>query len=172
MTQIVQKGDPILREQAQPITEEEFGSDWLQQVIEQMKEALNTQEDGAALAAPQIGIGKQLFVVSHRIFQHLDGSERYDDDKEFINPEIIKRSRETEWMDEGCLSVRPWYGQVKRHQKVRLRAYDIMGNKFHWNASGLMAQIFQHETDHLAGVLFVDKARDLTDQPLDQTEHN
>jgi peptide deformylase len=83
----------------------------------------------------------------------------------FINPQILKKSREQELMEEGCLSVRWLYGQVKRAKKVLVKAYDETGKPFTFGGSGLMAQIFQHEIDHLDGVLFIDKARGLKEMP-------
>jgi peptide deformylase len=76
----------------------------------------------------------------------------------FINPEILKLSKEKKEMEEGCLSVRWLYGKVKRSTRVSLRAYNEKGEKIERGASGLLAQIFQHETDHLNGTLFIDKA--------------
>lgn len=88
-----------------------------------------------------------------------------------INPVIIKESKEKIWMEgEGCLSVRWLYGKVKRSTKVTLRAYDENGKVFTRGASGLLAHIFQHESDHLDGILFIDKAKDLqrmTDEEVD-----
>ena len=67
-------------------------------------------------------------------------------------------------MDEGCLSVRWWYGGVERAEKTTIHAYDESGARFTRGASGLLAQIFQHETDHLDGVLFTDKAKGLREE--------
>jgi peptide deformylase len=64
-------------------------------------------------------------------------------------------------MAEGCLSVRPLYGKVRRATKATMEAYDENGKKFTKSGSGLLAHIFQHETDHLDGILFIDKARDI-----------
>ncbi|MBI3019746.1 MAG: peptide deformylase [Parcubacteria group bacterium] len=82
----------------------------------------------------------------------------------FINPEITRRSRKKITMDEGCLSVRWWYGGVERAEKATVHAYDENGTRFTRGASGLLAQIFQHETDHLDGVLFIDKASNLHEE--------
>ncbi len=84
-----------------------------------------------------------------------------DEDLVFINPKISKLSREKEWVPEGCLSVRPFYGKTFRSKKVMLAAYDKDGKKITRGASGLLAQIFQHETDHLNGILFIDHAKDV-----------
>ncbi len=79
----------------------------------------------------------------------------------FINPEIIKLSRKKRWAPEGCLSVRWLYGEVSRSEKATVRGFDEHGKPFMRGASGLLAQIFQHETDHLNGLLFIDKARNV-----------
>ena len=84
------------------------------------------------------------------------------DDLVFINPTITKYSKEKKWMDgEGCLSMRWVYGKVQRSTKVTIRAYDEKGRVFERGAGGLLAHIFQHEVDHLNGILFIDKAKDL-----------
>ena len=79
----------------------------------------------------------------------------------FINPKISKLSRKKDWVSEGCLSVRPLYGRTFRSKKATVTAYDENGRKFTRGASGLLAQIFQHETDHLDGILFTDHAKDI-----------
>jgi peptide deformylase len=84
------------------------------------------------------------------------------DDLVFINPVLTKMSKEKKWMEgEGCLSVRWVYGKVQRSTKVTIRAYDEFGRAFERGAGGLLAHIFQHEVDHLNGILFIDKAKDL-----------
>ena len=82
----------------------------------------------------------------------------------FINPKISKLSREKDWVPEGCLSVRWLYGQTFRSKKALITAYDEKGKKFTRGASGLLAQIFQHETDHLNGILFIDHAKDIKEE--------
>ena len=79
----------------------------------------------------------------------------------FINPEIVKASKEKKEVDEGCLSVRWLYGKVRRSARVTLRAYNEKGERIERGASGLLAQIFQHEVDHLNGILFTDKAKEV-----------
>ncbi len=129
-----------------------------------MKSALDAEDDGVAIAAPQIGVPLRIFIVSGRVLNFIKGdaddAPRYPDIV-FINPKITKLSKEKEFMEEGCLSVRWLYGKVKRSTKASIEAYDENGNFFKKGASGLMAQIFQHETDHLNGILFTDTAKDL-----------
>jgi peptide deformylase len=152
----------------------EIESPIIQKIISDMKKALATQDDGVAIAAPQIGVSLRIFVVSHKVFELFDDegdNERpletgdSKDDLVFINPEILKLSRDKKWVEEGCLSVRWLYGKVSRSKKAKIKAYNEHGTPFVMGASGLLAQVFQHETDHLNGVLFIDKAKDIEEIP-------
>lgn len=166
MIKIFGKGEPVLRLIAKPIHIEDIEGEKTKQLIADMKAALATQDDGVAICAPQIGVSLRAFVVSGRTLAELSGKEIPPlPDKVFINPEITKLSRKTEWMEEGCLSLRYLYGKVKRATKASVKAYDEHGKKFELGASGLLAQIFQHEIDHLDGVVFTDKAIDVVDIP-------
>jgi peptide deformylase len=157
---IVQNGDAVLRQTAKTIPVEDIPTPRIQKLIADMKSALDPEKDGVALAAPQIGVALRIFIVSGLILAAAD--EKYTlNDMVFINPEIIKTSREKEEVEEGCLSVRYLYGKINRAKKVTLQAYDERGHKIERGASGLLAQIFQHETDHLNGVLFIDRARNI-----------
>ena len=134
-----------------------------------MSEALAKEDDGVALAAPQIAVPYQIFIIAGKIFSPDFRSETKDNKKSsepdliFINPQITKISKTKKEMEEGCLSVRWKYGLVKRANKATVEAYDINGKKFSRSGSGLVAQIFQHEMDHLSGILFTDKAKDIQD---------
>ncbi len=157
-------GDPVLRDFAEPVPLEEIKSEKIQKIIEDMKNSLAREEEGVAIAAPQIGAPLRIFVVSKKIFQLLDAAKSDKDefkDLVFINPEITKLSKEKEVMEEGCLSVRDYYGKIKRSTKATVRAYDENGNPFERGGSRLLAQIFQHEIDHLNGTLFTDSAKDV-----------
>jgi peptide deformylase len=124
-----------------------------------MKEALNAEEDGVAIAAPQINHSLRIFVVAKR------ASKLLTEDTAFINPVIIRIGKKKEELSEGCLSVRWKYGLVKRATSATVRAYNIDGNEFVMSGRGLLAQIFQHEIDHLNGILFIDKAKKVEDIP-------
>jgi len=164
MVEIVQDGHKALRKIADEVAEKEFGSVKLLKNLEDMREALESQDDGVALAAPQIAITKRIFVVSPKILK--DGSAPKDLPLVYINPVITKISKDKKKMDEGCLSVRPLYGVVKRSSRVTVEAKDENGDEFSVSAAGLLAQIFQHEIDHLDGVLFIDKATNITELKL------
>lgn len=178
--EIVQVGHPALHAIAEHVTVEEISSPRIQKIINDMKRALNSQDDGIGLAAPQIGVSLRIFVVSGKVLLRPDDrllategkptKKPIPEDLVFINPAIVKESKEKKWLDgEGCLSVRWLYGKVKRAAKVTLRAYNEKGHIVERGASGLMAHIFQHEIDHLDGILFIDKAKDV--QKLEREEN-
>lgn len=157
IVQIDQRKDNPLRATAHEVKRSEFGSAMLKRLISEMETALAAEEDGVALAAPQIGVSKRIFVISPKA---------YEEDAKwkplvFINPVIRKVSRKREEMQEGCLSVRWVYGTTKRHVGATVEAFDADGNKFTFGATGLIAHIFQHEIDHLDGVLFIDHGYNL-----------
>lgn len=174
MVKIVQNGDPVLRERALEIHVADICTKKIRDIVNKMKTALSAEEDGVAIAAPQIGTPLRIFVVSGKAFaldknpeisEEEAGNKKMNPDVVFINPVITKLSRSKPWQVEGCLSVRWLYGKVKRAEKATVTAYDEHGKKITRGASGLLAQIFQHETDHLNGVLFIDKAKEVENVP-------
>ncbi|MFA6300741.1 MAG: peptide deformylase [Candidatus Paceibacterota bacterium] len=174
MKKIVQKDDKVLRQIVKEISVKEITSPKIKKVIKEMSAALKSQGDGVAIAAPQIGYSLPIFVVSGKIFHKdfLRGEKEIEKvpqkelpkDLVFINPKISKLSREKEWLPEGCLSVRWLYGNVLRSKKAMITAYNENGKKIQRGGSGLLAQIFQHETDHLKGVLFIDAAKNIIEE--------
>ena len=156
---ILDRNAKVLRQKAKPVPLSEIGTKKFGDIIAKMKKAVHAEEDGVAIAAPQIGAAIRVFVVKGGLIP------RVPEDKVFINPEIIKTSRKKRRMEEGCLSVRWLYGAVERHEKVTLSAWDQNAKKHTIGASGLLAQIFQHEIDHLEGTLFTDKAENVRDLP-------
>lgn len=171
MNIIVQKNDKVLRQKACEVPVDEITSARIQTIIRNMQKALETQSDGVALAAPQIGQPLRIFIISKKAFSIIkneDFEKSHYDDLICINPRIIKRSKKTQLMDEGCLSVRGFYGNVERSNQATIEAYDENGVKFTRGGAGLLAQIFQHEIDHLDGILFIDKAKDLEEIPIEQ----
>jgi peptide deformylase len=164
---IVQEGEhTALRDIAKKVPKELFGTPELTAMIEGMFAVLGKEHDGVALAAPQVGISYQIFVVSPKILP-----KKNDKHLVYINPKLSKLSQEKKYMEEGCLSVRWLYGQVLRHTKATIVALDENGIKFERGASGLLAHIFQHETDHLSGTLFIDKAVGVTMLEEDQINY-
>ncbi len=159
MYSIVQTGDPVLRENAAPVAAEEFGTPELTELVQGMIDTLDVEPDGVALAAPQVGVSKRLFIVRYdRLLTANDPQPEGPQIGVYINPEFIKSSRRRVEMDEGCLSVRGIYGKTIRHDRATVRAYTADGVKFERGAGGILAQIFQHEIDHLDGILFTDHA--------------
>lgn len=144
LLQIRTFGDPILRSPALPVVE--FG-ERLRRLAADMRETMRAAP-GVGLAAPQVGVPRRLFTF--------DAGEDGEAGA-FANPEIVHRSEETQEGEEGCLSVPGVYFPVVRAMRVRVRAQDLDGAWVEVEAEGLLARIFQHEIDHLDGVLFVDR---------------
>ncbi len=159
MTTIVQEPNHVLRQTATPVSVGDIRTAYIQDIISDMKVALGGEDDGVAIAAPQIGHSLRIFVVAKR------ASKQLVEDTTFINPEIIRIGKKKENLSEGCLSVRWKYGLVKRSTSATVKAYNADGNEFVMSGRGLLAQIFQHEIDHLNGVLFIDKATAVQDVP-------
>lgn len=168
MVKIVQNGDKVLREIAKDVEISDIKTPKIQKILQDMSLALDGESDGVAIAAPQIGVSLKMFIVSGIVFDldFISGKSNARDkdkfpNKVFINPKITKISKDRKLMDEGCLSVRPLFGKVRRSTRATVEAYDENGNKFKMEGSGLLAHIFQHEIDHFNGVLFIDKAKDI-----------
>lgn len=157
---LVPQEDPVLHTAAQDVPKEMFRTKKLAAFVEKMRAGLRSYDAegyvGVAIAAPQVGIPYRLFLV-----EDMNPSRREEEALPTlvaVNPRITKRSRKKVLLGEGCLSVPNHYGSVARSENVTLEAYDEEGKKFVRGAGGLLAQIFQHECDHLRGVLFVDVA--------------
>lgn len=138
----------ILRTKSKEIAD--FKAPGLKRLAADMKETLAGIKTGVALAAPQVGVTSRVFVISPEFKAPLV----------YINPKIKNFGKETP-IEEGCLSLPNLVGEVKRFPITRIEAFDQNGKKFKLKAEGLLAQAFQHEVDHLDGVLFIDKAINL-----------
>lgn len=168
---ILQKEEKVLRAIAKEVKLTDINTPKIKKILRDMSLSLASQDDGVAIAAPQIGYSVRIFLVSGKVFdrEFIRGKDIPENkikkpDMVFINPKIIKLSKDKEWLTEGCLSVRPIYGKTYRSKKATVEAYDENGEKFTRGASGLLAQIFQHETDHLNGILFIDHGKDLREE--------
>ncbi|MCS7279897.1 MAG: peptide deformylase [Thermodesulfobacteriaceae bacterium] len=139
-------GHPILREKSKPV-EEINGK--LKETIEQMAE-LMYKVKGLGLAANQVGIPKRFFILD--VAQKEGNPELLV----FINPEILETQGEVSY-EEGCLSIPGYYAKIDRYAHLLVRAYDLKGKSFERELSGLAAIAFQHEYDHLEGILFIDR---------------
>lgn len=157
MAKLVKEQHPALHTIAEEVTKEELADGTVAKIIRDMKAALKEYSvDGfvaVAIAAPQIGVSKRIFLVE-------DQSNDRDSLPSFvaINPRLSKLSRKTALVGEGCLSLPEMYGLVRRHKKATLEALDETGAPFTMDTEKLMAQIIQHEHDHLDGILFTDRA--------------
>jgi peptide deformylase len=135
-------GDPVLKTEAAAVTDIDGK---LVRLVDDMFETLYTSDSGIALAAPQIGVQKQIFIWD------LD-----DQPMVVLNPEIVESSGE--WVyDEGCLSIPGLYVEIVRPKQVLLRGVDLDGNTVEYEADELEARMYQHELDHLHGVLMFDR---------------
>jgi peptide deformylase len=170
MRQIIpEHQNPVLRSVAAPVAADSITGKTTKELIREMRALLLKEDYGVALAAPQVGESVRLFIVSGRALARAAQDE--DDDSEpiplpdqvYINPEITRISRKKTDKHEGCLSVRGKWGLVPRAEKATVRAYDENGMRFTRGASGFLAHIFQHEMDHLEGILYTDKAHELYD---------
>lgn len=166
MKKIIQLGDERLRIVCEPVPESQITSKETKKLIQDLDAALASQKDGVAISAPQIGETKQLFVIGGIVFDK-DYQNRETEtpdptikNRYYFNPEIIKASRETVVMEEGCLSIRGVYGKVTRPKKIVLEYTNEQGERIQEGASGFLARVMQHELDHLHGVLFIDKAQE------------
>ena len=150
--QAVQEPNYPLRNKALSVKPKNGDFLYLKDLCDTMRDTMRFL-DGIGIAAPQIGEQKRIFLIETSLFPDI----KIPSDL-FINPKIVQRSFKRTSGEEGCLSVKGMYGTVKRAKTVTLEAYDIKGKKFKFKASDLLARVFQHETDHLEGILYIDKA--------------
>lgn len=156
----IEFGDPILRVKAKNLTVDEIKSAKIQKLIADMRHTLISKKLGIGLAAPQVGQGIALSVISIRPTKHRPKVKEFD--LVIINPEITKTFgyRTQTW--EGCLSAGKsgLFAKTPRYKKVEAEYLNEKGQKKKGIFSGLQAQVIQHETDHLNGILFVDRVKD------------
>lgn len=182
-----EKDNPALREIAREIPTADIRSTRTQQLISEMKALLSKEEYGVALAASQVGEPIRLFIVAGRALardsrnaplRQAQGkpnkvdlppaSSKVERDQVYINPVMTKMSRMKKGKHEGCLSIRGKWGIVKRAEKATVRAYDETGQLSTRGASGFLAHVFQHEMDHLEGILYTDKTTHVYDEPREK----
>lgn len=151
---VVKNPSDILRQSSVEITPEELAGDEIQSLIDDLIDSMRV-ENGIGIAAPQIGVHKRIIIVD-------DGTGP----QAYVNPKIIKRSlRKGHFVEEGCLSVPGIWGYVTRHKAVKVRALNRHGDEVILKAQDLPSVIFQHEIDHLDGILFIDKVESYTRHP-------
>lgn len=149
--QILKYGSPILRKQSVIVTEEDNAIQLSGNLFETLK-----KEGGIGLAAPQAGVLKRAFIIdTSPMIEDNKAFEKYE--QLFLNPEILWRSTDEIYFQEGCLSIPGIYEDVLRADKITVSYFDINFNRIEEEFDGLKARIFQHEYDHLEGVLFIDR---------------
>ena len=139
--EIMTTGHPVLKQFAEPV---EFVNKKIRQLLDDMAETMY-KTDGVGLAAPQVNVSKRIIVLD-------DGNGLI----EVVNPEIVKKEGAQIGL-EGCLSVPELFGEVERYEKVEVHGLNRNNKKIKIKAEGFLARIFQHEIDHLNGILFVEK---------------
>jgi peptide deformylase len=135
--------DPVLRKKARRVPAID-GS--VRKLVHDMIETLHAEPGRAGLAAPQIGIPLRVIVI---------GLPDEEEDMVIINPEMVRRRGER-LIDEGCLSIPGYYGQIRRAESVTVKGRDVSGKEIRLKAEGLLAQALEHELDHLNGMLYID----------------
>ena len=139
--EVMKTGHPVLKQIAEPV---EFVNKKIRQLLDDMAETMY-KTDGVGLAAPQVNVSKRIIVLD-------DGNGLI----EVINPEIVKKEGSQVGL-EGCLSVPELFGDVERYDKIEVHGINRNNKKIKIKAEGFLGRIFQHEIDHLNGILFVEK---------------
>ena len=157
---VARLGHPAIRTPAVPIPKETIGSPEIQRLIDDMVETMRECE-GVGLAAPQVHVSKQVAVIE------VQQNRRYPGEGPIpltvlINPRILGSAKKqlVDW--EGCLSINELRGQVPRAESLELEAYNRAGEKVTFRADGFFARVIQHECDHLAGKVFLDRMPELS----------
>ena len=157
---VARLGHPVLRQPAEPVAVAKIRTPEIQRLIDDMIETMR-EYNGAGLAATQVHVPLQVCVIE------VHGNPRYPDAEEvpltvLINPQVTALTDEIEDGWEGCLSVPDMRGMVPRATAVRLEAYDREGKTIDVVAKEFFARVIQHETDHLHGIVYLDRMRDLS----------
>ena len=142
---IVKYPDPLLKRSAPPIDEID---DRVRERVRQMFDLMYSHK-GVGLAAPQVGWSRRLFVMNPT------GDRK--DERVWVNPVIVAKSKETARSQEGCLSIPEVYAKIDRSVRIKIEGYDLEGNEVSLELADFPARICQHETDHLDGLLITDK---------------
>ena len=155
---VLRMGNPQLLQRSQPVAA--FGTPELQALLQDMRETMAAR-NGAGLAAPQIGVLQQVVIFG------FEKSDRYPDAEavpytELVNPVLTALSDEVEEDWEGCLSVPGLRGIVPRYTRLRYEGYDPLGQPIRREVGGFHARVVQHECDHLNGILYPMRMRDMS----------
>lgn len=156
--EIVTSPDPVLRQRARKvrsITKE------VENLINDMIETMRAAP-GIGLAAPQVGVSQRVIIVE--VAEESDDPEAPPKPAKLhavVNPEIVRHSPETNVANEGCLSIPGYLGQVERYDSVTIKGLNRHGVPFRLKAKGWLGRVFQHEIDHLEGILYIDRATEM-----------
>ncbi len=154
---IVRLGHPALRTPALPVEEGQLGTEELEHLAANMLESMRAAS-GVGLAAPQVGVGLQLMVYELPVESEAVSPKTA---RVVVNPMVEPEPGEMVYDWEGCLSIPDLLGLVPRYPRIRVRGLDQAGEALDYQAEGLEARVVQHEFDHLNGVVFLDRMRDL-----------
>lgn len=147
MEKIIKEPEKILRKKLKKV--DEINQE-IKTLISNMRKTM-VEAKGVGLAANQVGEDFQIFVIDMNLAKENEVPDAY------INPEISEFSKDTAEMEEGCLSIPDYWNQIKRSKKIKLKALDENGNKIKIKAKGFLARVYQHEHDHLQGILIKDR---------------
>lgn len=150
--------EKALRKRLPPLDLKREDPKALKELVRRMRQAMK-EVNGIGLSANQIGVAKRIFIAQ------VPDAQGHTKFYAVMNPEIVKTSKETVVSEEGCLSVPGRYGFIERPDRITLQGYDARGKKVKIKAWGLLARVFQHEVDHLNGVLFSDKCTEVREAP-------
>ncbi|MBN1264841.1 MAG: peptide deformylase [Anaerolineales bacterium] len=159
--------DPVLRQKARNVSRvTDKTRELLQNMVETMRD-----EPGVGLAAPQVGISERLIVVEYTEESEDSGAAKKPSRLyQLVNPEIVRHSRDTVEGNEGCLSIPGYLGTVDRYRQVTIKGLNQYGDPVRIKASDWLARVFQHEIDHLDGVLYIDRASEMFELVEEQEE--
>lgn len=150
--EIIKYPNPVLKKKCQEVKEV---TEEIRNLGQAMIESM-TESQGIGLAAPQVGELKRIIAV-HLVKERTSEEKVEVEPRVFINPKIVKKSKEDELEEEGCLSFPGLWLKIKRAKEVEVESLNEKGEKIHLKAEGLPARILQHEIDHLDGILFIDR---------------
>ena len=151
---IVLEGDPRLRQKATKVRQVDAS---VRKLAQDMYETI-PEADGVAVAAPQVGVTRRLIVIRYTE-EGEDGEEPREITYRLVNPEIVRGHGRQVGL-EGCLSIPGWVGEVPRQESITVKAIDMDNKAVRIKATGYLARVFQHEIDHLDGILFTDRVED------------
>jgi peptide deformylase len=161
---IIKIDNPILRRQADPVQPTELASKKIQTLAQNMLDSV--KDRGVGLAAPQIGISKRIFVIN---FEPEKKSQ--DNFVVVINPRILAKSEEMEKDGEGCLSVPGIMGIVPRHCMINIEYTSLSGEIVKRRLTDYLARVFQHEYDHLDGILYLDRVENKAQEIMTEAQY-